>query len=151
MEVYLLLGMAQPGRLARLLAAPDALGRGSATCLSPWPQQKTRIPPARGAARRGPWKLEIRNWKLETGHGLEFRVSSFKFRFFLTLTPRSGKVDGRKKIYERSHQVIENKGSQNKLTEKKRTFWFKYRTFWFNVVTFWRGHAALFGHFGMTG
>jgi len=60
-------------------------------------------------------------------------------------------VGGRKKIYEQSHQVIENKGSQNKLTEKKRTFWFKYRTFWFNVATFWRGHAAFFGHFGMTG
>ena len=37
------------------------------------------------------------------------------------------------------------------MTDKKRTFWFKYRTFWFNVVTFWRGHAAFFGHFGMTG
>jgi hypothetical protein len=53
-------------------------------------------------------------------------------------------VGGRKKIYERTQQVIENKGSQNKMTEKKRTFWF-------NVVTFWRGHAAFFGHFGMAG
>jgi hypothetical protein len=68
MEVWLLLGMTQPGRLARLLAAPDALGRGSVTCLCPWPQQKTRMTPARGAARRGPWKLEIRNWKLEIGN-----------------------------------------------------------------------------------
>jgi hypothetical protein len=63
----------------------------------------------------------------------------------------SGQWQGRwaeeKKFYERSHQVIENKGSQNKMTEKKRTFWFNYRTFWFNVVTFWRGHAAFFGHF----
>jgi hypothetical protein len=59
-------------------------------------------------------------------------------------------VGGIKKIYEQTRQVIENKGSKNKLTEKSRTFWFKYRTFWFNVVTFWRGHAAFFGHFGMT-
>jgi hypothetical protein len=59
-------------------------------------------------------------------------------------------VGGRKKIYGQTRQVIENKGLQNKMTEKKRTFWFKYRTFWFNVVTFWRGHAAFFGHFGMT-
>ena len=55
----LLLGMAQPGRLARLLAAPDALGRGPATCLSPWPQQKTRMTPA---------ELETGNSKLETGN-----------------------------------------------------------------------------------
>jgi hypothetical protein len=104
--------------------------------------------PARGAAHRGPWKLETGNWKLDTALSFEFPVSSFAFP--LTLTPRSGKVGGRKKFYERSHQVIENKGSKNKLTEKKRTFWFKYRTFWFNVVTFWRGHAAFFGYFGMT-
>jgi hypothetical protein len=66
-------------------------------------------------------------------------------------TPAKVREDGRKKkFYDRSHQVIENKGSKNKLTEKKRTFWFKCRTFWFNVVTFWRGYAAFFGHFGMT-
>jgi hypothetical protein len=58
-------------------------------------------------------------------------------------------VGGIKKIYGQTREVIENKGSQYKITEKSRTFWFKYRTFWFNVVTFWRGHAAFFGHFGM--
>jgi hypothetical protein len=93
------------------------------------------------------YKLPIFDCRLPIGtsrtSSFEFPVSNFEF-------PRSGKMDGRKKIYERSHQVIENKGSQNKLTEKKRTFWFKYRTFWFNVVTFWRGHAAFFGHFGKT-
>jgi hypothetical protein len=95
-------------------------------------------------------KFETGNWKLETAHGLEFRVSSFKFRFSLTLTPRS--EGGRnKKNLGQTRQVIENKGSQYKITEKSRTFWFKYRTFWFNAVTFWRGHATFFGHFGMTG
>ena len=98
-----------------------------------------------------PSAVETRNSKLETGHGLEFRVSSFKFRFSLTLTPRSGKVGGRKKIYEQTRQVIENKGSKYKLTDKSRTFWFKFRTFWFNVMTFWRDHAAFFGHFDMAG
>jgi len=88
-------------------------------------------------------KLETGNWKLDTAFNFEFPVSNFEF-------PRSGKVGGIKKIYEQTRQVIENKGSKNKLTEKSRTFWFKYRTFWFNVVTFWRGHAAFFGHFGMT-
>jgi hypothetical protein len=54
-----------------------------------------------------------------------------------------------KKYFERTHQVIENKGAHDKFTEKTRTFWFNFRTFWFkcrtfwfNVVTFWRGHAA---------
>ncbi len=137
MEGCLLLGIAQPGRLARLLAASNALGGGPATCLSPWPQPKTRMTPARWAANRGRGnsKFETGNWKFETG-------SAGRANRQFILRPRSGKMDGRKKIYERSHQVIENKGSQNKLTEKKRTFWFKCRTFWSNVVTFWRGHAA---------
>lgn len=47
-----------------------------------------------------------------------------------------------KNIYERSHQLIENKGSQNNLTEKKRTFWSNFRTFWSSVMTFWRDLAA---------
>jgi hypothetical protein len=102
-------------------------------------------PPARPIGGRGSSKFETGNWKLETGHGLEFRVSSFEFP---VSTVREG---GRKKKNSlQTRQPIENKGSQNKLTEKKRTFWFKYRTFWFNVVTFWRGHAAFFGHFGMS-
>ena len=45
-----------------------------------------------------------------------------------------------KNIYERSHQLIVNKGSRTKSAGKKRTFWFK-------VMTFWRGYAAFFGHF----
>jgi hypothetical protein len=94
-----------------------------------------------------PAAVETRNSKLETGRA--HRPSAIENRQFL-LRPRSGKWTEEKKIYERSHQVIENKGSQNKLTEKSRTFWFKYRTFWFNVATFWRGHAAFFGHLGMT-
>jgi hypothetical protein len=69
------------------------------------------MPPACWAARRGPWKLEIRNWKLETGQGLQFPVSSFEFRVSKV------REDGRKKKnYERSHQVVENKGSKNKIT-----------------------------------
>ena len=87
MEVCLLLGMAQPGRLARLLAAPDALGRGPARCLSPWPQQKTRMTPAHWAARR---RRSI-NCQLPIGtsrtSSFEFPVSSFEFR---VSTPSGG-------------------------------------------------------------
>jgi hypothetical protein len=81
-------------------------------------------------------------YKLPIGRS---RTSSFEFR--VSKVREGGR---KKKIYGQTRQVIENKGSQNKLTEKSRTFWFKYRTFWFNVMTFWRGHAAFFGHFGMT-
>ena len=68
MEVWLLLGMTQPGRLGR-------------------------------------------NSKLETGHGVGFRVSSFKFRFFPSHNATIRKEDGRnKKNYGQTRQVIENKG-----------------------------------------
>jgi hypothetical protein len=33
--------------------------------------------PARWAARRRPWKLEIRNWKLDTALSFKFQVSLF--------------------------------------------------------------------------
>jgi hypothetical protein len=103
-------------------------------------------------ARWGPWKLETGNSKLETGNrkldtalSFKFPVSSFEF----SLTPKVREEAEEKKYYERTHQVIENKGAHDKFTEKTRTFWFNFRTFWFkcrtfwfNVVTFWRGHAA---------
>jgi hypothetical protein len=69
MEVCLLLGMAQPGRLGR--------------------KWKLEI---------GNWKLGTRSWKLEIGHGLEFRVSSFQFQVSLFPNPNATVTEnGRKK------------------------------------------------------
>jgi hypothetical protein len=34
--------------------------------------------PARRAARQGPWKLEIQNWKLDKAFNFQFPVSYFR-------------------------------------------------------------------------
>jgi hypothetical protein len=60
----LLLGMAQPGRLARLLAAPHALGGGPALENRNWKLES------------GDLKLETRNWKFETGANLQSKIGN---------------------------------------------------------------------------
>jgi hypothetical protein len=73
-----------------------------------------KISPAAAPRRGQSGTVEARNSKLEIGNWtpvLSFEFSSFGVRFSLTLTPRSGKkMGGIKKIYERTRQVIENKG-----------------------------------------
>jgi hypothetical protein len=71
--------MAQPGRLARLLAAPHALGSGP-------------------ALENRNWKLEIQNW----------RQPEIENRQFI-LRPRSGKMDERKKFTIEATNLLKTK------------------------------------------
>jgi len=41
-----------------------------------------------------------------------------------------------KKFGNRSHYIYENKGTIDKMPEKRWTFLYKFRTFWYNFRTF---------------
>jgi hypothetical protein len=62
-------------------------------------------PPLTRSAAAPLWKIETGNWKLEIQNWRQPEIENRQF----ILRPRSGKMDERKKIYDRSHQVIENK------------------------------------------
>jgi hypothetical protein len=114
------------------------------------------VPPQRRRLARGTWREGLRNQRCYSKYGqLAVKRAQCPFRYVIDdkllalQAPARGREKGKNKnIYTQSRQVIENKWINDTMTEKERTFWFKFRTFWFNVVTFWHGLTDFFGHLG---